>query len=70
LVWEKSPLAEIVLMLRGELPALIKVTGSGLLLMLRDWFPKSIDCGLSATAGASTLLILTMKALLLEALPA
>lgn len=36
LVWEKSPLAEMVLILRGELPALIKVTGSGALVVLSD----------------------------------
>ena len=69
LVWEKSPLVLILLMLRVALPILVNVMVTGLLALWMGSLPKLICWGDRATEGASFGLILARKALLLPSAP-
>src|SRR5437899_1806610 len=52
LVWLKSPLAAIVVMVRAADPVLVSVTTCAALAVFNGWFPKVRIAGEKLTAGA------------------
>jgi hypothetical protein len=51
LVWEKSPLAVMLEIVRAPLPLFVSVIVSGGLVVPTTWLPKSYDDGERATKG-------------------
>ena len=62
LVWEKSPLAVMLEIVRAAPPLLAKTIAWGELAVPRVWLPKSYDNGEKATSGTAGALYIVTKA--------
>ena len=62
LVWEKSPLAVMLEIVRATAPLLVRSIASGELAVPRPWLPKSYDDGEMATNGIAGMLYTVTKA--------